>query len=388
MSAAQWTSTIAALVREEVLLDRKSYRRLVSGRPFRNRLDPVELALLRGVNEGGIKVATDGPPPAGTKSIAPKSSKPLKTHPPEGKLKPLADWLATRQSVRTYSSRPLARRQLEQFLQLTARAYACLDDSTLGATSMRNYPSGGARYPLEIYPVLLNVRSFDRGFYYYHPFHHRLEFLGRKPRYIEAVRQVVRMRMGRRAGDLSEPAVIFLVTAVFPRACWKYSGIPLQLILQETGALYQTMYLVATAMKLAPCAVGAFPERAVGEILGLDSAEEAQVGLFALGMPADSPTEHVPLTIEHFAVRRGSPFSPDPSRQSVELVFAGGQKETIDVRELRLVRSGGVLSCQVKRGRQRAVFTREADAALSKLITKRNGVLRCRLGTASVVVLV
>jgi len=386
MSADEWTSAIAELGREKVLLDRRSYRRIVSRKPFRNRLGPLELAVLRGVNEGGMKAVTDGPPPSVMKPPASGRARPLATHPHGGDLKALADWLAARQSVRSFSDRPLARRLLEQFLQLTVRAYASIDTPSLGTTSLRNYPSGGARYPLEIYPVLLNVQSFTRGFYYYHPFHHRLEFLGRKSRYLDALRHVVRMRMGRPADDRSEPAVLFLVTAVFPRTCWKYIGIPFPLILQETGALYQTMYLAATAMKLAPCAIGAFPERAVGEILGLDPAEEAQVGLFALGVPAESLAARAPLAIERFTVRRGSPFSPDASRYSVELEFAGGQKETIDAHDFRLMRSGRTLTCVVQRGRQRAVFTGKADASIRRLITRRDGVVRCRLGPESLIV--
>ena len=386
MSAKLWTSALAELLREKVLLDRRSYRRIVSRAPFRNRLEPLESAVLRGVNEGGMKAVTDGPPPPAMKPTARNHGRPLATHPPEGELQGLADLFAARQSIRTYTNEPLARRQFEQFLHLTVRAHASIEHPALGTTSLRNYPSGGARYPLEIYPVLLNVQSFARGFYYYHPFHHRLVFLGRKSRYLEAVRHVVRLRMGRLADDRSEPAVLFLVTAVFSRTCWKYSGIPFPLILQETGALYQTMYLAATAMKLAPCAVGAFPERAVGEILGLDPAEEAQVGLFALGVPAESPAARAPLAIERFAVRRGSPFSPDASRYSVELEFVGGQKETIDAHDFRLMRSGRTLTCMVQRGRQRAVFTGRADASIRRLITRRDGVVRCRLGPESLIV--
>ena len=99
---------------------------------------------------------------------------------PAAEVKDLADGLAARQSIRTYSSRPLARRDFEQFLQLTVRAYASIESPDLGPTSLRNYPSGGARYPLEVYPVVLNVQGLAQGFYHYHPFHHRLEFLGRK----------------------------------------------------------------------------------------------------------------------------------------------------------------------------------------------------------------
>jgi SagB-type dehydrogenase family enzyme len=333
-----------------------------------------------------MKAVMDGPPPPVMKTPVSRRARPLTVRPPEGDLKGLADTFVARQSIRTYSNEPLPRRQFEQFLQLTARAYASIEHPVDGPTSRRNYPSGGAKYPLEIYPVVLNVESFARGFYYYHPFHHQLEFLGRKSRYLEALRQVVRMRMARRDNDRSEPAVLFLVTAVFPRTCWKYSGIPLPLILQETGALYQTMYLAATAMSLAPCAVGAFPERAVGEILGLDPADEAQVGLFALGVRAEPPTAEAPLTIERFTVRRGSPLSGDPSRYSIELVFAGGLKETIDARDFRLTRSVRTLTCVVNGGRRRAVFAGKAASAIRQLLSERRGVVRCRLGRESVTV--
>ncbi|NOT25923.1 MAG: hypothetical protein HOP16_07440 [Acidobacteria bacterium] len=139
-------------------------------------------------------------------------------------------------------------------------------------------------------------------------------------------------------------------------------------------------------MKLAPCAVGAFPERAVGEILGLDPAEEAQVGFFALGVPAETAGVRALLAIERFAVRPRSPFSPDSSRYSVELVFAGGQTETIDIHDFKLMRSGRTLTCMVRRGRQLAVFTGKAETSIRRLITMRDGVMRCRLGPKSVIV--
>ena len=386
MSPAQWTSALAELVREKVLVDRRTYRRILSERPFDNRLGPLDLAVLRRFNEGGMKAARDGPSPPAARRAPRGRTRMLTSHPQGEDVRRVAQWLASRQSIRTYSNKALGRAQLEQFLELTARAYATIAHPTLGTTSLRNYPSGGARYPLEIYPLLLNVATFEKGFYHYHPFHHRLEYLGRKARYLDALRLVTRQRMERPPEDPSEPAVLFIVTAVHARVCWKYDGIPLPLILQETGALYQTMYLAATAMGLAPCAVGAFPERAIGEILGLDPANETQVGLFALGVAREPPAARAPLTIEEFTVGRGSPFSPDPARYRIDLVFAGGLKETIDARDFKLARSGGTLTCAVQRSRRRGVFAGKALAAINRLISERNGVVRCRVGREFVVV--
>ena len=224
MSPAQWTSALAELVREKVLIDRRSYDRILSQQPFGNRLGPVDMAVLRAFNEGGMKAARDGPPPPAARRPPRGRTHALTSRPKGEDLQRVAEWLAARQSIRTYSSQALARAQLEQFLELTGRAYATVTHPTLGTTSLRNYPSGGARYPLEIYPLLLNVASFGKGFYHYHPFHHRLEYLGRKPRYLDALRDVVRRRMERSADDPSEPAVLFVITAVASRVCWKYRG--------------------------------------------------------------------------------------------------------------------------------------------------------------------
>lgn len=385
-SPAAWTSAVKELVREKVLIDGRSHHRMTRRMPFSNGMGALELAVLRGVNEGGVKRITVGPPPGATKPAGSGRGVSLTTHVPAADVKDLADGLAARQSIRTYSSRPLARRDLEQFFQLTVRAYASIESPDLGPTSLRNYPSGGARYPLEVYPVVLNVQGLAQGFYRYHPFHHRLEFLGRKARYLDALRQAARHRMGRSAEDVSEPAVLLVVTAVFARTCWKYEGIPFQLILQETGALYQTMYLAATALRLAPCAVGAFPERAVGEILGLDPGAEAQVGLFALGVRSEASGAGSPLRIERFTVRAGSPFWPGRSRYSVELAFAGGEKETIDARDFTVKRFGETFACDVRRGRQCAIFEGRALVAIKRRVTQRNGITRLRIGRESVVV--
>ncbi len=380
-----WKAAIAELIREELLLDTRSRQRLVRANPFSSGLGAIELAVLRGTNDGGVKRTTEGPPPPAMKPPSKRRALHLDA-PSTDDARALADRFAKRQSIRTYSTRALEASRLGEFLHLTGRAHALLETPDLGPTSIRSYPSGGARYPLELYPVALNVRGVRRGIYHYQPFHHTLEPVSGNSRYIDALRLQARFRMGRPADDLSEPAVLFIVTAVFARTCWKYEGIPLQLILQETGALYQTMYIAASALGLAPCAVGAFPERAVGEILGLDGAKEAQVGLFALGVPAESAPTNALMTIERFAVRSGSPFGPEASRDSVELVFAGGAKEIIDARDLAVTEADGVWSCSIRRGRRRAVFAGAALAALKRVMVRRNGVLRLRIGRQSIAV--
>lgn len=55
------------------------------------------------------------------------------------------------------------------------------------------------------------------------------------------------------------------------------------MILKNVGVLYQTMYLVATAMDLAPCALGGGDSDLFARATALDYYAETSVGEFLLG---------------------------------------------------------------------------------------------------------
>ncbi len=359
------SGAIEELIAEKVLIDEGEYQTLGGEALFENRLRPLEMAFLREFNEGGYSSGAVDPAkaPKAIKRVRGLESIALEQH-VELPRSDVAECLRARRSIRNYARGALPKRKLEQFLQLTARAYGLMRSEELGETSLRNYPSGGARYPLEIYPLVENVQSVNKGIYHYRPFEHRLELVNRDRRYRAALMQAALGRMGVDAARAGRPAVLFLVTAVHGRTAWKYRGIPLHLILQEVGALYQTMYLAATALELAPCAIGAFPERAVAEILNLDIREESQVGLFALGVPGKPAS----LSIEDFEVRRGSPFNPDQEARSVELTFSDGLRETIDFSDFCVERSeSGVVRLRVRGGRQRAELGEKARRKLDRM---------------------
>jgi len=366
---------VDTLIAEKVLVVREEADRLGEPAQFRSRLQPIELAFHRGFNEGGFfpDHLDAGHPPAMVKDVEGTRSVSLETYPSLELRMDLAECLAERRSIRAYSDRPLEKRQLEQFLQLTARAHALVEVEGLGSISIRNYPSGGARYPLELYPVVYTVQGLEPGIYHYHPYHHRLATLDSDDALRRDLLFAARTRMGDPRTLTGTPAVLFLVTAVFARTCWKYRGIPYHLILQEVGALYQTMYLVATMLGLAPCAVGAFPELAVAELLHIDSRDEAQVGLFALGVPDPADVSRESFVVSGVRRVQTSPFSPDPQQFGLELDLGQGLKEITDLEHLSLARDAadGTLTGSVMGGRHRANFPPESAAALEGLLDSR-----------------
>src|SRR5262249_42119289 len=90
------------------------------------------------------------------------------------------------------------------------------------------------------------------------------------------------------AGELQ---VLLVLAARFARLGWKYSAIAYSLTLQNVGVLYQTMYLTATAMGLAPGGIGAGDADLFAQAVGGDYYAETSVGEFLLG---SAPSADVP----------------------------------------------------------------------------------------------
>ena len=85
------------------------------------------------------------------------------------------------------------------------------------------------------------------------------------------------------AGGIPETQALVIVTARFARVMRRYRSIAYALILRDTGVLYQTLYLAATDLGLAPCALGVGDAAIFAEATGLDPLIEGSVGEFLLG---------------------------------------------------------------------------------------------------------
>jgi SagB-type dehydrogenase family enzyme len=378
---AEAKAAVASLAEERVLLTPAELAELAADDLFGNRLTPIELAVHRGLNEGGYfpELVDQRNPPGYAREGTDVPFVVLRTYDTFDGPQDLVDCLRERRSVRSYADDPLPLAALEQFLQLAARSFALVQTPNLGWVSYRNYPSGGARYPLEIYPVVYNVAGLTAGAYFYCPFRHRLETVPTEPEHRRALLNTAVARMSDVVPRHGRPAVLFVITAVFARTCWKYRGMPYHIILEETGALYQTMYLTATRLGLAPCAIGAFPERAVAEILGLDSRDEAQVGLFALGVPEIVGPEQAAFTITDVRLIEPSPFTSEGGGQAVEFTLGAGPREVIDLDRVCLeTTAAGQMQCRVLRGRYLASFDEASSARMRQFLLGRNRPLATR----------
>ena len=190
---------------------------------------------------------------------------------------PFTQVLENRKSIREHGEKPITALELGEFLYRCARVKNQIKTHR-GELLTRPYPSGGAMYELELYPVIDRCQDISSGLYYYQPQAHQLCSISSATEATAALLRNAGMSMG-----ADNPQILIVVTARFQRLAWKYESIAYALMLKHVGALYQTMYLVATAMNLAPCGIGSGDSDLFTKAIGGNYYAETSVGEFALG---------------------------------------------------------------------------------------------------------
>lgn len=185
-----------------------------------------------------------------------------------------------RRSLRNHSSVPLTAEELGHFLFRAARIRDCIRGEAYEFTS-RPYPSGGALYELELYVLVNQCAGLEPSLYWYDVQTHSLELVSIPTPETDELSRAA----GRSAGTENIPQVLIVLSARFGRVFWKYESMGYALILKNVGALYQSLYLVATAMGLAPCALGGGDSQVFCRAAGKSFWEESSVGEFILGRP-------------------------------------------------------------------------------------------------------
>ena len=193
----------------------------------------------------------------------------------------LVEVLDARRSVRTWPKTSISLQTFSSLLWLSARNRAIGQDANQDEYVSRPYPSGGAAYSLELYPVIAPeaVQSIPAGLYRYLPDVHGLEPVSEQVAnyrpFLEAA--------GQAAGS-GMPPIVLVITSRFARQSEIYGELALSLVLKEVGCLFQTLYLVGEYLGLAACALGGgTPAGLLARLCNTDEFEEPVVGEFMLG---------------------------------------------------------------------------------------------------------
>jgi SagB-type dehydrogenase family enzyme len=195
--------------------------------------------------------------------------------------------LEARCSIREQGQSPITIARVAEFLYRAARVrhFAPAAPPVHYEVTNRPSPGGGGCHELELYLAIDRCEGLEPGLYHYQPLAHQLTQLhGRTPE-LQALLADTMVATGRTVVS----QVLVCVSARFGRMGWPYEGIAYATTLKNTGALLQTMYLVATAMGLAPSAIGRGNSDLFAKAAGTDYYAETTVGEFMLGSRESSP---------------------------------------------------------------------------------------------------
>jgi SagB-type dehydrogenase family enzyme len=196
-----------------------------------------------------------------------------------------SDVVRARRSTRWFDEQ--AQVPLESFatlLQWTAGATAAVDVTSVGKALLKPVPSGGARHPVEVYPVIRDVEGIEPGVYHYHVLDHALERLGGGVDGRVDEEELLRWCGGQ--PHAAKAGCLLLYTAVLERTVWKYpSARAYRALLLDAGHLSHAVYLTATAVGLGVFFTAATRDEPVESALGISWGEEILLGLSGLGVP-------------------------------------------------------------------------------------------------------
>jgi SagB-type dehydrogenase family enzyme len=185
---------------------------------------------------------------------------------------PLWRTLAERRSVRAYGTRPMPIEDLSQLLWSTHGV-----TGQVGRVKLRNAPSAGACYPIDVYVIANGVLGLERGLYRYVPESHTLDLV----RTGDVGPEVTAAAIGQSMCEQS--SVTFIWTAVLPRTTGRYGQRGVRYVYLDAGHVGQNTYLAATAMGYGCCTIAAFDDAAMNEVVGADGRIETSVYAAAIG---------------------------------------------------------------------------------------------------------
>lgn len=170
-----------------------------------------------------------------------------------------------RRSRRTFKNEPLSMEELSFILWSTQGIREILD---LGH-ALRYVPSAGCRHSFETYLAVFNVKGLKKGIYRYLPLTHQLLFIS-QPKDLEAKTSAA--ALGQEFAG--KAAVTFIWTTIPYRMEWRYGQASYKVIALDAGHACQNLYLACEAIGCGTCAIAAYNQELMDNLLGVDGEDE------------------------------------------------------------------------------------------------------------------
>jgi SagB-type dehydrogenase family enzyme len=181
--------------------------------------------------------------------------------------------IKNRRSQRKYLNEPLSIDELSFLLWATQGV-----KRNLGSTVLRNVPSAGNRHPFETYICVSNIEGLAQGVYRYLPLEHELLF---EFAITDMAGKITDATMGQFFAGAA-PAV-FVWTAIPYRTEWRYAAASYKVIAIDVGHVCQNLYIACEAINSGTCAIAAYNQKLMDELIKVDGTEEFTIYLAPVG---------------------------------------------------------------------------------------------------------
>lgn len=186
----------------------------------------------------------------------------------------LLDAISNRKSQRRFSSEALSLAELSFLLWSTQG----IKQELAPGTALRTVPSAGCRHPFETYLLISNVESLEVGVYRYLPIEHALVLENKDE---DLVEKIAPATLGQ---TFAAAAPVIFVWAALPyRTEWRYTTAAHRVILMDVGHVCQNLYLACVAVNCGTCAIAAYNQDLMDQLLGVDGVDEFTVYMAPVG---------------------------------------------------------------------------------------------------------
>jgi SagB-type dehydrogenase family enzyme len=186
----------------------------------------------------------------------------------------LEDAIARRRSRRQFRPEPLTLDELSFLLWATQG----VRERAGAFTAFRTVPSAGCRHALETYLCALNVAGLEPAVYRYLPLEHQLLVV---KKHQDLGKRTAEAALGQ--AFAGRAAATFIWTAVPYRMEWRYGLASAKVIAIDAGHVCQNLYLACEAIGAGTCAVAAYDQELMDELIGADGEEEFTLYLAPVG---------------------------------------------------------------------------------------------------------
>jgi SagB-type dehydrogenase family enzyme len=175
---------------------------------------------------------------------------------------------------RDYAKTPLTLEELAYLLWMSQGVKSVKE----GKLTNRNIPSAGARHAFETYLAVNMVDGLKPGLYRYLALTHELVALHHEPDFINRLKVACRNQE-----HVLSAATTFIWVSVLERMSWRYSERSYRYLFLDAGHVCQNLYLAAEQLHCGVCAIAAFDDDEVNNLLGLDGHRMFATYLASLG---------------------------------------------------------------------------------------------------------